>query len=150
MGRICIHNDSYSCIRIKELNSFEHIEGLQACFMDSEIKFLKKKKINAKALIQVKKHFLLEQAHEFIFRDMEDENMHYISLPSQISWKMFEQITYAVKNNIENANYDAALASVYLKTPLDAVRIYSSNVTQDYLLQIREKYVNEISKMLVR
>lgn len=145
-GKICIHNDIYGCIRIRGLKSFDHIAELQSFFMDSGFKFKKKKHIHTPCLIQLKKSFLLEPLTENVLKDLEDESMYYLQIPRQLKWKRFENISERVKNNLDNANFDAALGSVYYQGVKDVVRIYAQEISVERLNTIREKYVEQIEK----
>jgi hypothetical protein len=145
-GKICIYNDTYGCIRIRGLNSFDYIQELQHFYRDLGFKFKKKKTINAPAIIQLKKSFLLEDISEFILKDLEDVAMYYIHIPRQLKWKMFEKITQSVKNNLENANFDAALGSIYYQGVKDVVRVYAQDISTERLHSIRNKYIQEIER----
>ncbi len=145
-GKICIFNDTYGCIRIRGLDSFEHITELQANYIDSGLKFKKKKSIHAPCIIQLKKSFVIETISEGLFKDLEDMSMYYLQIPRQLKWKMFESITQKVKNNMDNANFDAALGSIYYKGVKDVVRIYAQDIIPERLQSIREKYITEIEK----
>lgn len=148
-GKICIYNDTVGCIRIRGLKTFDHIAELQRCFLDADISFKKKKSIHAPALIQLKKSFILDEMNQYLYKDMEDELMYYIQIPIQLKWEMFENITFSIKNNIDNANFDAALGSIYYQGVKDVVRIYAKDMSERRLLEIREKYVKEIEKTLL-
>jgi hypothetical protein len=142
-GKICIENTTYYCIRLKDLGSYSEVPELQRCFVDEGITFAKKKKINSTGIIQLRKHFMLEELAPGIFMDLEESHMHYLKIPHQIKWRPFKLISSRVRNNVENNNFDAALAAFYLKEVADVVRIYSQH-SLDSLISLREKYNAEI------
>ncbi len=144
-GTIFIGNDTYSFIRIRGLGSFEPIDKIQRYFMDSGIKYQKKKNIEATALIELKKLFILENLTENIFKDQED-NMHYLNINRELTWGRFKNVTRWVKNNLDDSNFDAALAVVYARKVYDLVRIYAQNVEVDRLEEIRKKYLEGIQR----
>ena len=144
-GSICIGNDNYPFIRIRGLNSYEHVEQIQKHYMDSGIKYQKKKQIDTKALIELKKIFTLEKLNESTYKDPED-NMHYLDISRQLTWGRFKSVTKWVKNNISDSNFDAALAVVYASNVHDLVRIYAQNVGMDRLEEIRQKYIEGIQR----
>lgn len=147
-GVICIHNDTYPCIRIRDLEHYEKIEDLQKSFVSEGVKFLKKKNLKGLAVIQLKKHFNIESIAEGVYRDLDDPASFYLRIPRQLSWKLFAQLTTRVRNNIskEHANFDAALAAIYTKDILDVVRIYSAEADLSMLKEIMDQYAVEISK----
>ena len=145
-GKICIYNDTYYCIRIRELQSFEQIAELQSCYVDEGVRFMKRKNLNAPAVIQVRKHFYLEKLDNGIYHDLEEPMMYYIQIPFQVRWKMFTSITAHIKNNVDNNNFDAALGAVYMRDIMDVVRIYANDLTLDKLNFLKDKYEQEILK----
>jgi hypothetical protein len=144
-GNICIGNDSYPFLRIRGLNSYEPIEEIQRYFFDSGIKYQKRKKVDAKALIELKKIFILEKLNENNYCDQEDK-MNYLDVGRQLTWGRFKSVTKWVKNNLNDSNFDAALAVIYGRKVLDLVRIYSQNVEISRLEEIRQKYIEGIQR----
>jgi len=59
-------------------------------------------------------------------------------------------MTEHVKHNIDDTNWDAALATIYRKTGIeDFIRIYSDQDFEiDTLNKIRKKYSQEIKKLM--
>ena len=57
VGNICVNNHTYHSIRIRGLKSFDDIKVLQGLYLDKDISFLKKKSINNRGVIQIKKIF---------------------------------------------------------------------------------------------
>ena len=76
--------------------------------------------------------------------------MKYFQVPLKLSWEEFEEMTIHVKRNIDDQNWDAALATIYRKTGIeDHIRIYNDhNSDMSALNQIRKKYVQEIKKLM--
>ena len=142
---IHIGNDTYHCVRIRGLESYEPIGEIQRHFIDAGIKYKKRKKVDSKALIELKKIFILEKLNDTIFRDKEDD-MHYLNIGRQLTWGRFKSVTRWVKNNLDDSNFDAALAVVYANNVLDLVRIYAQNVMLDRLEEIRQKYIEGIQR----
>ncbi len=146
-GNICMYNDRFGCIRIRNLGRYELISELQACYRDEGIKLLKKKKIKGQAIIQIKKYFELEMLKEGLYKDLEDKNMFYLVISENLTWKHFKKITEHIKRNHPEWHFDAALGSVFFKEILDVVRIYSSDIDPDQLKMLRETYEKEIRKV---
>lgn len=139
-GTICIHNDMYYCIRIRDLASFEYIPAIQRGYMDAGIKFMKSKKINALGIISLKKVFAIERISDSVLKDT-DRPMYYLKINQQLTWSHFKNITRKVKNNLDSANFDAALVTIYgINEVMDLVRVYAKNINQEWLNTIHNKY----------
>ena len=146
-AELFMFNKKYSAIRIKELKSFEVIPELQEWYINEGVSFLKNKKFNNEGVINVMKHFQLDEVDEGIYKDLGEPLMHYLQIPSRQSWKIFEKITYSIKNNLENNLFDAAQGVIYLKDVMDVVRIYEEGLGFDVLKKIRAMYLEEIRKL---
>jgi len=148
-GTICIRNETYPCIRIKNLDNYDLVEDLQKCFFSEGVQFRKKKNVNALGVIQLKKHFRLQVAYDGIYKDMDDDSMFYIRVPRQMNWQLFARITKDIRNNIDKdmANFDAALGAIYIDDVVDMVRIYGREMNEVWLKEIQSRYLEEISKL---
>ena len=147
MAKVCIQNDVCYTVRIKDLESYDLIPEIQGCFFDEGIQFRKAKNISDEALIQVKKHFVLEKIEDGIYKDLEESLMYYLQVPVQLKWKMLFNITKNLKNNMDFTNFDAALGAIYFREVLDVIRIYGNDLDVDKLKQLRQKYLAEIDKI---
>jgi len=56
-------------------------------------------------------------------------------------------VTFDIKNNLDNNNFDAALGFIFLKEMRELVRIYTHHCSTERLKAIREKYLEEIKKL---
>ncbi len=138
----------YNAVRIIGLDCYMKLHFLQEKFAKYGIEFHKQKKVHSEFKIKVFKPFLIKDWGDNIYKDEENEQMAYLHLPFQISWKVFERITYAVKNNIENANFDAALAVMYRSSGIeDYIRIYDEKITPERAKSVFGFYLTEINKM---
>lgn len=147
-GSIHIYTDDYYCIRLRGLENFDIISEIQTCYMDEGIKMHKYKHIDTKAIIKLNKSFSLEKMDNGIYKDLVDKYMYYIQIPVNFKWKVFEKLTYSIKNNVEYSNFDAALGFFYIDDITDFVRIYAHEPTKDRLESIRTQYLEEMEKML--
>jgi hypothetical protein len=146
-GEIYIHNNLYPCIRIKNLDKYEQIAELQSFFLNEGIVFKKSNNISHKAIIKVKKAFLLSENEDHIFCDKLEDYQGYFSIPKQLSWKLFEKITYSIKNNWQGQHFDAALGYIYKDFEiLDMVRIYHRSNNIEILTQLKDLYLKEMAK----
>jgi hypothetical protein len=147
-GTIHIHTEEFPCIRLRGLEKFDIISEIQTCYMDEGIKMHKSKAIDNKAIIMLNKSFSLEQMDNGIYKDLVDKYMYYIQIPVNLKWKVFEKLTYSIKNNVEYSNFDAALGFFYINDVTDFVRIYAHEPTKERLESIRNQYLEEMEKML--
>jgi hypothetical protein len=145
-ANICINNDVYNAIRLRNLEDIKILPELQKNYMYEGIKFPKKKSIKGEGIIELKKHFELEALGEGIYKDLEDPLMYYLRIPKHLSWQIFFEITTSIKHNLDNLNFDGALGSIYLKDIIDVVRIFAKDMGLDDLSMIRQQYLDELRK----
>ncbi len=145
-GVICFGNNIYYCIRVKDLDNYQLIGKLQESFAEEGIQFARSKNVSATGIIKLKKPFIIEELENGIYRDVKDQSMYYISIPKQINWQIFARITGIIKNNIDNANFDAAIAAIYTREILDVVRIYGKDIPIEKLRLLKNKFSEEIKK----
>jgi len=149
-AEINIFNNKYPCIRVKNCKDFSKIVELQTCYQGEGIKFAKKMKVDTLGQITIQKHFNMEQMAEGIFKDLDEENTSYLQIPIEIKWPQFKRMTLKIKNNMDNNNFDAALGLFYRKGGLaDFIRIYDKNADIKRLEDLKTRYMNEISRVLL-
>jgi hypothetical protein len=145
-ANVCINNNVFNCIRIRHIDGFGIIPNLQRAYMHEGVKFMKKKSISGEAVIEINKHFELENRGDGIYKDLEDPLMHYVQIPKHHNWQMFFEITTSIKRNIDDLSFDAALGAIYLKEVIDMVRIFSKDMSIEDLKKIRTLYLEELKK----
>ncbi|MBN2165776.1 MAG: hypothetical protein JW717_05815 [Marinilabiliaceae bacterium] len=146
-GTITIYNETYDVLRIRHLDSYDEIAALQSRFQEEGFEFAKKpgRKIGGKAIIRIKKFFILDEKEEGIFFDMVELDHAYFVLPRFLKWMEFEDITKKVKYNWDKSTFDAAMAHYHNNLDItDMVRIYNPKITIDYIKAIRDKYLERI------
>jgi len=145
-AEICINNVVFNCIRLRNLPNYSIIPELQKNYMHEGLKFRKNKKISGEAVVEIKKHFELEKLDEGIYKDLVDPLMYYIGIPRHLNWHLFLEITTAIRHNIDNLNFDAAIGAIYLKDIIEVIRIFAKDMSREDLKVIQEKYLAEIRK----
>lgn len=145
-ANICINNDVFDAIRLRNLENIKMLPELQKNYMHEGIKFMKKKFIKGEGIIDLKKHFELEILGDGIYKDLEDPLMYYLRIPKHLNWQMFLEITTSIKHNLDNLNFDGALGSIYLKDIIDVVRIFAKDMELEDLQVIRQQYLDELRK----
>lgn len=150
-GKVFFQNTMAPCIRIKDLDSYEQIPAILKAFREEGVAFVSGKKVKPySGLIRITKYFLLNPISDCTLQDKEIPSMKYFQVPFKLSWEEFEAMTMHVKRNIDNQNWDAALATIYRKSGIeDHIRIYTDQGNDMTLLNtIRKKYVQEIKKLM--
>jgi hypothetical protein len=143
---ICINNDVLDCIRVRNLEKYSYIPELQKNYLHEGVKFMKKREIMGEGIIDINKHFILEELEPGIFKDLEDSHMHYFRIPHHLNWQMFLEMTTSIRHNIDNLHFDTALGAIYLKEIHDVVRIFTKDLSLEELRTIRNMYAEELKK----
>lgn len=144
-GRICIYNDTYNSIRVRGLSDFSKLAEIQNYYRDNGIVYMKRKKVDDKGLIQIKKIFRVEEFNDQILKDS-DRDMYYLKIKEQLTWSHFKTLTFKLKNNIPNSSYDGALAVIYGSEVLDLIRIYAKGIQLPQLQELHSKYIELLEK----
>jgi len=149
-GMVTLYNMLNPCLRFKNLSSYTEVPDILKAYEEEGIEFMSNRNIEPySGIIKVKKYFLVEVISDSIFLDAEDPNMFYFSIPFQLRFNQFEKITLDLKQNIDDANFDAALGTIYRKSGLiDLIRIYAEKCTPERIEHIRTKYIQAIDKLL--
>jgi hypothetical protein len=148
-SELFFYNDTYPGIRIRGLESYAQIEILQTWYADLGINFLKKEKIDTKAIIKIQKMLTAEELQPGVWQDLLNAEMRYFEIPKEISFQQFAQITTKIKNNQINNNFDVALGGIFRMNGLvDIIRVYSNSTeTLENTKNIRNLFVSEIEKL---
>jgi len=149
-GMVTLYNMQNPCIRFKHLTSYEEVPAILKAYEDEGIEFMSNRKIEPyTGIIKVKKYFLVEVISDILFKDAEDPNIHYFSIPTQLRFNQFEKITADLKHNLEDPKFDAALGTIFRKSGLvDIIRIYDDKCSPDRLNLIRMKYLQAINNLI--
>jgi len=138
-------------IRIKDLESYDKVTDILQAFKEEGIAFLPGRKVKPySGLIRVTKYFLLNPITDCTLQDSEMASMKYFQVPVKLDWDEFFEMTTHVKHNMDDSNWDGALATIYRKTGIeDYIRIYNDqNCEMETLNKIRKKYNQEIKKYM--
>ena len=150
-GKVFFQNAMAPCIRIKDVENYELIPQILEAFREEGVAFLPGKTVKPySGLIRITKYFILNPITDCTLQDAEVPAMKYFQVPIRLDWQTFGDITLFIKRNIENTNWDAALATIYRKSGIeDHIRIYNAHdSSMESLNQIRKKYVQEIKKVM--
>jgi hypothetical protein len=149
-GMVTLYNMLNPCIRFKDLANYDELPAVLKAFETDGIEFMSNRKIEPyTGIIKVKKYFLVEVLSDFLFKDEEEPNMHYFSIPVQLRFPQFEKITLDIKNNLEDHNFDVALGTIYRKSGLiDIIRVYDDKCTPEKISLIRSRYLKAIDNLI--
>lgn len=146
-GVVNIYNKQFDVIRIRHLDNFDQIVDLQAGYMDQGIEFRSKppRKVEGPAIIRIKKFFILNETVRGVFFDQIEKDHGYFAIPEKLTWKHFENITRQVKFNWERPFFDAAIGHFHFGFGIqDMIRIYYPDINEEYLTEVRKKYMERI------
>jgi len=146
---LSIYNENYMAIRFRELTDYSLIPELQNLFLDEGIRFVKAQTLNTIGLSKIYKYFILNKIGEGLFCDklVCETSSAYFSISKVLNWKLFDSITERVRNNVENRNFSAALGAFYTFDGItDIIRIYKKKYDAQNLMDIKARYLEEISK----
>ncbi len=143
-------NKSLPAIRLRGCKDLENLSKLIQSIKEEGVKFAKKNKLNNEVLIKIQRSFTFEEIGDGIYKDIDKENTYYLSVPYNLKWLQFKDITSNIKNNTENNNFDAAQGYFYRKTGIeDIIRIFDKETNKEDLSKLKEKYLNKNKKIIL-
>jgi hypothetical protein len=148
-GLVTLYNMLNPCIRFKDLNNYDDLPPILKAFEREGIEFMSNRKIEPfTGIIKVKKYFFVEVLSDSFFKDVEEPNMHYFTIPAQLRFNQFEKITIDLKHNLDDPKFDVALGTIFRKSGLiDVIRIYDDKCTPEKLELIRTRYLQAINNL---
>ncbi|MCK9207341.1 MAG: hypothetical protein M0P66_09545 [Salinivirgaceae bacterium] len=144
---LTIYNNVYFSIRLRYLQSLNHLIEIQEHYRDAGFVFAKMKKLNETAVIHIKKVFHIESLTEKVLKDSE-KDMYYLKIDEQLTWSHFKKLIAQVRNNVKLPAFDGALAVVYGTKVFDLIRIYSTGMNTEQLELLHDKVEELIAKSL--
>ncbi len=145
-----IFNKTYPAIRVKDIHDFKAIAELQNCYKSEGFEFVKQQSVETIGLINIQKHFYLQEEGGGIYLDLEDKDYAYFEIPSKLNFEQFRAITMKIKNSLEVSKFDVALGLFYRRLGVvDVVRVYDKDMKLDNLKSIKERYDSELKKFLL-
>jgi hypothetical protein len=148
-GMVTLYNMLNPCVRFKDLKSYDEVPAILEAFEDDGIEFMSNRNVEPfVGVIKVKKYFLVEVLSDYLFKAVDEPHIYYFTVPAQLRFNQFEKMTAEVKHTLNDANFDAALGTIFRKTGLiDIIRIYDEKCTADKIDVIRNKYLEAISHL---
>ncbi len=149
VSTISIGNNYFYAIRVKGLPSYDEIPTIQRAFQEEGFELMKRKRYKDELTVSMKvsKYYNIEKLEEGIYKDSNTDHMFYVEIPHHLNWELFRKITYDIKNNISNRNYDVSVGIFFMNnTIVDMVRVFKPNISMELLREIKEKYLKEIER----
>ena len=146
-GTVTLHNQTCTVIRLLNLQNFSHIAMLQEKYLNHGLVFKKKIKSfsNYMGIIKLRRFFSLVPIKDGVYLEHGQPNFGFFEIPNYIPWEDFKKLTTEVKYNTDLLFFDAASAFFYEPCAIkDMVRIYRENLTEENLLEIRNRYLKLI------
>jgi hypothetical protein len=133
-------------IRVKGINRYPEIGAIQQYYKDEGYEFARSEKFKeTDSLILINRFFNIEKLDEGIFKSNNEADVYYVTVIRYMTWEEFRTITFEIKNNISDYNYDIAKGVVYLNGSVqEFLRILKPKATIELLKTIRQKYIDRL------
>jgi hypothetical protein len=138
----------HSGIRVKGIPNHHDIEKVQLAYLDEGFEFAKSERISEKtdAIVRVNRFFELFEVEKGIYQSQQNKDLYYITIPKNITWEVFRDMTYAIKNNVSVTNYDIVKGIFYENEGItDMLRLIKTNITLDMVKEIQKKYLEKLA-----
>lgn len=147
-GKIELFDKHFDVVRLRHLDSYDQLIPIQNEFVKSVIR-LKMNTLthvnNEKGFIQLSKIFNIRKLGKGIYIDTGEDFHAYLLLPHRLTQKEFEDTTLKVKYNWKSTGFDAASGCFFIRGKLkEMVRIYSKNLSIEYLEELRKLYLSKM------
>ncbi|MBT3385151.1 MAG: hypothetical protein HN778_19445 [Prolixibacteraceae bacterium] len=146
-GYMSIGSEFLNVIRVRHLPELDLVGKIQEAYINHNINFLMNKKLKGKLQVEVKisKFLMLEEIGEGVYINPKEPSFGYIEIPKYLHREAFAKVSMDVKYNWDGSEYDAASGSFYNNGKLsEVVRILSNKNNANYLLKIRQLYLDKI------
>lgn len=133
-------------IRLKGIESYLDIAKIQQYFKDEGYEFAKNEKFkDVEALIRINRFLHIEEMDKGIYHSKDEENTYYFEVPRYIPWEEFKRITFEIKNNTRDKNYDMAKGIIYVNEGItEILRIVKPKASLELLKTIQKKYIDKL------
>lgn len=133
-------------IRVKGIHRYTGIGEIQQYYKDAGYEFAKSEKFKeTDSLIRVNRFFDVEKLAEGIFKSNKEQDVYYVTISKYMTWEEFRKITFEIKNNITDKNYDIAKGIVYLGGGIkEFLRIVKPKYSLESIELIRDKYEEKL------
>jgi len=141
-GQLKVFNVMHSCMKVQVENK-EHIADIIKAFENEGVKFIKSKKIKTyETLISTKECLSMIEVEKQVYRDVANNEVHYLEIPYNLEWEDFKEIEVQIKNTFGYKNFETALVSIFKDNRFrEFIRIYvKGGCTCESFLVLRDKF----------
>tara|TARA_R110001583_G_scaffold15052_4_gene62392 strand:- start:20405 stop:21097 length:693 start_codon:yes stop_codon:yes gene_type:complete len=133
-------------IRVKGIKSYPEIATIQQYYKDEGYDFSKSEKFeDTDSLIRVNRFFNIEKLAEGIFKSNTENDVYYVTISRYMKWEEFRTITFEIKNNVSDKNYDIAKGIAYVDGGIiEFLRVVKPKATVEMLKNIQQKYIEKL------
>ena len=133
-------------IRVKGINRYHEIEDIQRHYLKQGVEFARSERLTKKnSLIRINKFFNIKKIGKGIYQSYLKEDDFYVEVPKHMDWDQFKRITYEIKNNIVDRNYDIAKGIFYIDGGItEMLRIIKPKATVAFLKNIQKRYLDKL------
>ncbi|UBM61874.1 hypothetical protein LA303_10705 [Candidatus Sulfidibacterium hydrothermale] len=151
-GQIIFENKPHSCIRVR-VHEIDHLKTFIDELEEMGVEFYCKRRYKHMkpytSLVMFKKYVELEKTGEAVYRNMNDAHIHFVEIPSQIDYPVFETMREDIRNNCELNMFHMALIYIYSKEKVhNLAAIYSNACNEERLPLLAEFLHKEIQRLL--
>jgi len=143
---ITIGSRKLNGVRVKGINRYTEIEQIQRYYEETGYDFAKSEKFkDTEAIIRINRFFRINKLEKGIYESKDENDVFYVEVPRYMSWEEFKRLTYEVKNNISDRNYDIAKGIFYTKGGIsEMLRIVKPKASIEFLKTIQQKYIDRL------
>jgi len=143
---VAVNSRKLNGIRVKGINRYNKIEQIQKYYLEEGFEFAKTETFTEKdSLIRINRFFTIKEMDKGIYQSQTEEDIFYVEVPTHISWDAFKAITFEIKNNIIDKNYDIAKGIFYVNGGItEMLRIIKPKATLEMLLNIQKRYIEKL------
>ena len=133
-------------IRVKGINRYHEIEDIQRHYLKQGVEFSRSEKLTKKnSLIRMNRFFNIKRIRKGIYHSVTKNDDYYVEVPKHMDWDQFKRITYEIKNNIVDRNYDIAKGIFYIDGGItEMLRIIKPKATVAFLKNIQKRYIDKL------
>ncbi len=146
---ISVYDKQYTCIRIRDLNTYNQVRVLQEAFSREGLIMKNKSKDmkNVEVIITMKKFFQFLPINEEMMFDRTEGDHGYFKIPYHLDWQIFTDITNQVSHNVSILEFDAAMGMYFENYDVvDIIRIFTPRITQEILQEIKNEFLISIKR----
>ncbi len=144
---ITLNGQDYKGLRIRNLESYDHVETLQAAYYETGCfhSKLTRKDTEGNAIIRTRKFFSLHSPKQGLYFDNNDPEFGYFRIPDKISWIEFASLVKKVKFNYNLLQSDFGLGFFFWNHKIeDVIRVYNPQMSVEYLEEVRNQFLKWI------